>query len=117
MASQDTQDHLIPSDARLQRSVGGARTSLHVRVAKKILEEIPQWERAAVLRAHYRRVLASSADAPTFDRERLTDEQVERFIRAEVIEARALLHPGTLRFAIEAMPASSHGSKAFFTAP
>ena len=78
-------NHIIPSDARLQRSVGGARTSLHVRVAKKILEEIPQWEfSATVLRAHYRRVLANSAEAPTFDRERLTDEQVERFIRAEV---------------------------------
>jgi hypothetical protein len=78
-------NHLIPSDARLQRGVGGARTSLHVRVAKKLLEEIPQWEfSAAVLRAHYRRVLASSSAAPAFDRERLTDEQIERFIRAEV---------------------------------
>lgn len=78
-------DHLIPSDARLQRGVGGARTSLHVRVAKKILEEIPQWDlSAAVLRSHYRRVLASSAAAPTFDRERLTDQQVEQFVRAEV---------------------------------
>lgn len=78
-------NHLIPSDARLQRGVGGARTSLHVRVAKKILEEIPQWEfSATILRAHYRRVLASSADAPTFDRKRLTDEQIERFIQAEV---------------------------------
>jgi hypothetical protein len=77
-------NHLVPSDARLQRSVGGARTSLHVRVAKKLLEEISRWEfSASILRAHYRRVLASSAEAPTFDRERLTDEQVERFIRTE----------------------------------
>lgn len=78
-------NNLVPSDARLQRSVGGARTSLHVRVAKRILEEIPRWDFSArVLRAHYGRVLACSSEAPTFDRERLTDEQVERFIRAEI---------------------------------
>ncbi len=78
-------NHLIPSDARLQRSVGGARTSLHVRVAKKILEEMSEWEfSAGVLREHYRRVLARSAKAPTFDRTPLTDDQVERFIHAEL---------------------------------
>ena len=97
-AKEVLRNHLIPSDARLQRGVGGARTSLHVRVAKKILEEIPQWEfSAAVLRAHYRRVLASSADAPTFDRERLTDEQVERFIRAEVYRTPGLSCTRALR--------------------
>lgn len=77
--------HLIPSDARLQARVGGARTSLHARVARKILEEVNEWVLGAeLLQAHYRRVLASSADAPTFDRTRLTDQQVERFIRAEL---------------------------------
>ncbi len=76
--------HLIPSDARLQRSVGGARTSLHIRVGRKILEELSEWEfSASVLREHYRRLLARSANAPTFDRTRLTDAQVEQFIRAE----------------------------------
>lgn len=49
------------------------------------VRSVPRWDFSArVLRAHYGRVLASSAEAPTFDRERLTDEQVERFIRAEI---------------------------------
>lgn len=77
--------HLIPSDARLQRRVGGARTSLHARVARKILEEVSEWDLSAeLLQAHYRRVLASSAEPPTFDRTRLTDQKVDRFIRAEL---------------------------------
>jgi hypothetical protein len=75
--------HLIPSDARLQRRVGGARTSLHARVARKILEEANEWDlNAELLQTHYKRVLASSADAPTFDRARLDDQRVERFIHA-----------------------------------
>lgn len=80
--------HLIPSEARLQRKVGGARTSLHARVARKILDEVNEWElSAAVLRAHYTRVLASSADVQTFDRTRLTDRQLQRFIRTELRRA------------------------------
>lgn len=91
-------NHVVPSDARLQRSVGGARTSLHVRVAKKILEEISRWEFSArILRTHYGRVLASSAAAPTFDRERLTDEQVERFIRTEFYRTPGLSYTRALR--------------------
>jgi hypothetical protein len=77
--------HLIPSDARLQKRVGGARTSLHVRVARKVLSELNEWDLSAeLLQGHYRRVLASSADIPAFDRTRLTDVQVERFIQAEL---------------------------------
>ena len=49
--------------------------------------------------------------------ERLTDEQVERFIRAEAIERQGSPAPAHCAlFAIEDMPASSHGSKPFFTA-
>jgi hypothetical protein len=77
--------HLIPSDARLQRRLGGARTSLHVRVARKILAEAHEWDLSAeLLRTHYKRVLAGSAEAPTFDRTRLSDEEVGRFIRSEL---------------------------------
>lgn len=78
-------DHLIPSDARLQPGLGGARTSLHVRVVRKILEEMPKLELSArVLRAHYQRVLARSSEVPTFDRMRLSDQQVVNLIQTEL---------------------------------
>lgn len=80
--------HLIPSEAKLQRKVGGARTSLHARLARKILDEVNEWGlSAAVLRTHYTRVLASSADVQTFDRTRLTDKELRRFISAELRSA------------------------------
>lgn len=76
--------HLIPSEARLQIRLGGARPSLHARVARKILEECRTWELSAErLARRYQRILARSPDLPRFDRERMTDEEVERFIRAE----------------------------------
>ena len=109
--------HLIPSDARLQSRVGGARTSLHVRVARKILAEVNEWEFSAeLLRAHYRRVLASSADAPTFDRARLTISRSSASFMQHCAERQT--HPARERFALfvtEDRPASSHGSRLFFT--
>lgn len=77
--------HLILSDARLQVRLGGARTSLHIRVARKILEEAGEWALSAtLLQARYRRLVARSPEAPRYDRARMTDDEVSRFIRSQL---------------------------------
>jgi hypothetical protein len=83
-ASSPLEAHLIPSEARLQSRLGGARSSLHARVAKKILEESRDWELSAeLLKARYQRLVARCHELPRFDRCRMTDEEVRQFIRAE----------------------------------
>ena len=77
--------HLIPSEARLQLRLGGARLSLHARVARRILEEAPEWKLSAeILQARYRRIVARSPDLPHLVRQKMTDEEVQRFIRAQI---------------------------------
>jgi hypothetical protein len=91
-------DHVIPSNARLQRRVGGARISLHVRVARKILQELEKWDFSAVgLRERYKRLLAKSAPIPIVRRVRLSDEEVGRFIDAELRTTRDVSCTNALR--------------------
>ncbi len=72
----------VPSDARLQSSVGGARTSLHARVARKILGEARRWDlSAADLRARYEGLVGRAPALVPFDRRRLTDAEVSTFVR------------------------------------
>lgn len=76
--------HLVPSVARLQAGLGGARPSLHARVARKILSEASKWElRADILSVRYKDLLTRSPQLKTFDRETITDQQVSNFIRAK----------------------------------
>jgi hypothetical protein len=78
------QSHLVPSAARLQAKLGGARPSLHARVARKIVSEAAKWElKADVLKARYETLLARSPELKKFDREPMTDQQVSKFIHAE----------------------------------
>lgn len=84
LAQNGLRSHVVPSDARLQASLGGARPSLHARVARKIIVEAGEWDlNVDVLRARYARVLARSPELEKFDRQTMTDEEVSKFIRAE----------------------------------
>lgn len=77
--------YVIPSDAKLQAHVGGARTALHARVARKILKEAHRWElSAAVLQERYQRLVDRSPPVPRLDRDRLTDAEVRKYIEAEL---------------------------------
>jgi hypothetical protein len=76
--------NVVPTDARLQSIVGGARTSLYVRVGRKILSELHRWNLAAdVLQARYEALLARCPEPQSFDRVRMTDAEVTAFIHRE----------------------------------
>jgi hypothetical protein len=78
------QPHLVPSSARLLAGLGGARPSLHARVARKIISEASKWElRADVLKVRYEGLLTRSPQLRKFDRETMTDQQVSKFIHAK----------------------------------
>lgn len=85
LASQHLLPWVVPSDARLQAAVGGARTSLHARVARKILQEVHRWDLdATTLRTRFEALLDRSPAPETYDRERMTDAAVAAFIRRAV---------------------------------
>lgn len=85
MAEGRLQAHVIASDARLQNRLGGARTSLHARVGRKLLgfSATCGWE-VGRLRDRYRRMLASTPEDNVTERKRLTDEDVRQFIVQEL---------------------------------
>jgi hypothetical protein len=75
--------HLLPCDARLRPLVGGALTSLNVRVARAALLE---WRRGPATRSQLRllleRRLAGRLPAAAHRRDRVNGEEVQAFIRA-----------------------------------
>lgn len=76
-------DHLLPCDARLQSLVGGARHSLNVRVARKVLGELGHKPPTLpVLRDCLARLLASLPMAPPSRRISLADGELKRYITA-----------------------------------
>lgn len=74
--------HWIPSTAHLQANLGGSRLSLHARVARRILEDgHGRALKAGRLRAQYTELIERSDPPESYDRQRMTDEQVQEFIR------------------------------------
>lgn len=75
-------EQLIASDAALQRRLGGARVSLHARVARLLLELAKDcgWK-ADQLRLRYDAMVAGMPRTVAAARTRMTDEDVRRFIR------------------------------------
>ena len=73
--------HFLPTDARLQHALGGTRQALNARIVSRILSEtngslsIDHWRQSLV------DLLALQPELPTYNRERLTDDQVRAFIR------------------------------------
>lgn len=87
VSSGDGQDdplsqYLIPSSARLQSRVGGARAALNARVASLVLKKIATYGfNADALRKDIRTVAARSPKQPTYERLRRDDDEIKLFIR------------------------------------
>lgn len=78
--SQSLQDHIVPSTEPIQSIVGGALGSLHARVASLILRK--RWDlRADALRERLRKIGAKSRSLRKYDRKRLADGEVIKFVR------------------------------------
>jgi hypothetical protein len=80
--SQPLLDHIVPSVAQLQSMVGGALGSLHARVALMIIQNAQKWDlRADTLRIKLKKLAASSPPLRKYDRQRLSDLEVGKFVR------------------------------------
>jgi hypothetical protein len=89
---------LLPCDARLQQILGGARMSLNVRVAKRILAGPEPWPFChSKLARSFRRLLAKQPAIKTYDRVTMTDREVERFIRRHLSKNSEMRHSPLLR--------------------
>jgi len=79
--------HLVTSDARIQQKLGGARVSLHARVARHLLEQTPTcgWN-VDRLRSTHQRILAAVAEVHVNQRQRMTDDELRQFIAAELMK-------------------------------
>jgi hypothetical protein len=77
--------HVIASDTRLQRRLGGARISLHARVARLLLELVPEcgWHINS-LRPRYQQLLSAVSEVHVNQRPRMTDQQVRQFVSEEL---------------------------------
>ena len=80
--SQPLLAHIIPSVAQHQSLVGGALGSLHARVALMIIRNAHKWDlRADTLRTKLKKLAASSPPLRKYDRNRLSDLEVSKFVR------------------------------------
>ncbi len=91
-------DHWVPLTAPLRMSLGGALTSLHARVARRLLEKLsPEDLDVVTARRHIERLTARAPELPTFRRERSDDDDVRQFIRRELRHDVAAAHTRLLR--------------------
>ena len=81
------QDNLMPSSSSLQRTVGGSLLSLNIRVARAVLSEVtPSEMRASFLRAKLSRRVSEALPTPRYLRERMSDEEVRKYIEDSLME-------------------------------
>jgi len=75
----DLDEWLVPVDARLQHALGGARQSLNIRVARRLLADgvVDRGE----ARDQIARTLAVQPPLPTYNRTRMTDSEVRAYVR------------------------------------
>jgi hypothetical protein len=74
--------NLVPTNARLQARLGGARGSLSARIALMILQNADAWGLSAdVVVRRLRNLIVRSPELPKLERERVDDDQVRDFIR------------------------------------
>lgn len=94
----DLDSNTIACSAKLQSVVGGARQSLHIRVARKMLAERKRWPlRASVLAKRYAALTQRQPDVPEYDRQKMDDEAVRGFIREQLAASPALARTPMLR--------------------
>jgi hypothetical protein len=74
--------HTVPSDARLQSTVGGVLGSLHARVASLILENVGRWGfTAKAVRARLLEMMEAGEAPKRYNRESMDDAAVRAFVR------------------------------------
>jgi hypothetical protein len=89
---------VIPSSARLQSRVGGARASLNARVASLVLKKIPICGfNADALRNEIRAISTRSPKLPAYGRTRIHDSEVRKFIRHRLSESTPVSFSSLLR--------------------
>lgn len=89
--------HVIAAQAQWQPILGGARTSLHARLAAKILDEAVHGLSVETVRARLERVLERSTAVPQDGREKMMDDDVRAFIRQGVARDPQAGHSKLLR--------------------
>jgi hypothetical protein len=88
---------VIETPARWQAILGGARTSLHARLAERIISEAAEGFSADSVRARLQRLLERSPSVARDPRPRMTDDEVKRFIREALTSNPAAKQTGLLR--------------------
>jgi hypothetical protein len=90
---------LVPSSARLQALLGGARQSLNVRLLKRALEEASPDTKltAPVLRAWAKELAKMQPPAPKYDHIPMSDDEVREYITAKLQQTPSAKHTGLLR--------------------
>jgi len=89
--------HVIAAQAQWQRILGGARTSLHARLAEKILDEAAEGLRVETVRARLERMLERSPALSQDARQKMTDDDVRAFIRQALARDPRAAHTKLLR--------------------
>jgi hypothetical protein len=88
--------HLLPCDARLQTLVGGARSSLNVRLAAKVLQEVSVADlKLPALSQQFEEWLTSCPPVAIIRRTPMSDEDVRNYVRV-ALEVEPNLRPTPL---------------------
>ncbi|MDY7231533.1 hypothetical protein [Hyalangium rubrum] len=92
------EENLVQSVAELQHLVAGGRTSLHARVARKLLEALPpEHLNAPTAQAMCADWVRACPSLKQYDREKQRDVQVLQFIRSRLTQEPSLSHSRLLR--------------------
>jgi hypothetical protein len=88
----------VPSVASLQSSLGGARTSLHARLARRIIAEAGECGlEATAVRERFQELAHRAPPPPRYDRTVVDDDEVRRFVVAQLRENPGATHTRALR--------------------
>lgn len=91
-------DYWIPTTGNLRMALGGALTSIHARIARRLLEHFdPSTLDAESARRYTQRLAGRTPELPTLDRTRGDDAQVRAFIRSALRRDDDATHTRLLR--------------------
>jgi hypothetical protein len=93
------QRFLVPSSARLQTLLGGARQSLNARLLKRALEEASHSSRvtAPALRAWAKELATMQPPAPKYNHTPMSDDEVRSYVTRKLEENPSTKHTALLR--------------------
>lgn len=95
---EQLKQHLIPTVGALRLSLGGALTSLHVRVARELLQRLgPRELTAKRAREHVLDLVARAPSLPCVKRAGASDEQIRVFVRKHLKQDPTATHTRLLR--------------------